>query len=215
MPVDIEPSTLDFVEQMPKDQAVGSLQAPEVAPDLAPAFLDDDLQQIETQIAELWRALDEVVTQFAVERQKREERLRDAEARQQNAGGDIARLLDNKGVLTAALQREHELVNEHQAAVRRFMSVSGETFGSDVASLLEPVQFLAFARQRIRELERQLDQAEVAYDNMLARMTTLEESTLRARFARWRQAWRGLWRAATAHNGMRRSVARGRQLHSR
>src|ERR1700722_17424337 len=100
MPVDIEPGTLDFVEQMPKDQPAGNAQTPEVAPNLAPAFLDDDLQQLETQIAGLWRALDEVVTQFAVERQKQEERLRDAEARQRKASADIARLLDNKGVLT-------------------------------------------------------------------------------------------------------------------
>src|SRR5205823_1380863 len=110
---------------------------------------------------------------------------------------------------------EHDVLDEHRAAARRFMSISGDAFGSEVASLSEPIDFLGFARRRIRELERQLDQAEVAFSDLSARMAALEERTLRAAVARWRRAWRGMWRGASARLGRRRSVPQRRYSASR
>jgi chromosome segregation ATPase len=219
MPADTEPRTLEFAETMSKDQPAAPLPALETARDVEPVFPDDDVQQIETQIADLWRVLDEVIARFAAQRQKQEERLREAEnayaQSQQKANREIARLLDNKAVLTVALHREHDLVKEHQAAVRRFMSVSGDAFGSEVASLSEPIDFLGFARRRIRELERELDQTEVAFNDLSARMAALQERTVRAVLARWRRAWRGMWRGASARLGMRRSAPPRRYSTSR
>src|SRR5207248_53780 len=92
MPVDIEPGTLELAEAMPKDQPTTTLESDEPAREVAPLSPDDELQQIEAQIAGLWKALDEVVAQFATEREQLEERLRESEARRQKASRDIARL---------------------------------------------------------------------------------------------------------------------------
>jgi chromosome segregation ATPase len=199
---------------MPKDQPAAPMATLEAKRGVESVFPDEDVQQIEAQIADLWGVLDEVIARFAAVRQNQEKRLRELETAharsQQNAEQEIARLVDSKAALIAALHREHDLVNEHQATVRRFMSESCEAFGPEVASLLEPIDFLAFTRQRVRQLERELDQAEAAFHDLSARMAALEENTLRSTLARWGRAWRGILRSVSARLGLGRLVAKRR-----